>query len=98
MSTPQLATTVEGSDVAFLNDEVSKRFFAFNSDIPSPKVLYKGFTEDYTYTHNLGYVPFHMVFETDDVDNPTYFTSVNTSGNTVEVATQNPGYLIIFVV
>jgi len=98
MSSTQLATAIEGADVAFLNDETSKRFFAFNSDIPSPKVLYKGFTEDSVYTHNLGYVPFHMVFETDSVTNPTYFTVANTSGDISDVETANPGYLIIFVV
>jgi hypothetical protein len=91
-----------GYSVTDVPSETTKKNYIILDTADAHKILYSGFVSATSYTHNLGYVPLFLAFETDSVSTPTYFKPLESSPYGVVATTtqllnlSNPSYIIIF--
>lgn len=88
----------DGFNATAIPSEATKQNFTILDTTQNHKVFYKGFVTAGSYTHNLGYKPHFLVFETDSAASPTYFKpAMNARSSTTQIVNiPNPSYIIIF--
>ncbi len=70
------------------------------SQAESPKVFHKGWHTTSNYTHDLGYKPLCLAFQSDSTTTPTYFYPIFPESTTTQIIFTTSGaapvYLVVF--
>ena len=87
-----------GFDVKATPTESTKKNFIILDTVDAHKMISSELVAGGTINHGLGYVPFFIAFQVDDINSPTTFTATRMAGATDTQITNipDPGYIMVF--